>query len=108
MNKQLLNIIIVGPQGSGKGTQAEILEQKFHLKHIETGRIFRAMAQEHTALGRKIHQLINVKGHLLSSAFVIKVLRSYLSKVPRTTGLIFDGYPRNLTQALAFLACSSL
>lgn len=101
MKKNPLNIVILGPQGSGKGTQAELLEKTLHLEHVETGRIFRAMAQQKTALGKKIHYFMNVKGHLLSSGFVIKVLKAHLSKISRTKGLIFDGYPRNLIQAKA-------
>jgi len=101
MTKSLLNIIILGPQGSGKGTQAERLEQRLHLEHIETGQIFRTMAGKNNALGIKINNLINLKGRLLTTEFVIKILQSYLSKVPKDKGLIFDGYPRNLTQARA-------
>jgi adenylate kinase len=101
MPPKLLNIIILGPQGSGKGTQAVVLAKKFGLQHVETGKIFRAMARRPTALGRTIHRLMNEKGRLIPSPLVIKVLRGVLKQVNLKKGLVFDGYPRNLAQARA-------
>jgi len=95
------NIVVLGPQGSGKGTQAIILAKKFKLYHIETGKILRKLARQRTALGRKISYLMNQKGGLIPADFVIKVLKNELKKVGKNKGLIFDGYPRNLIQARA-------
>lgn len=96
-----LNIVILGPQGSGKGTQAEVLAERFHLARLETGKIFRELARRKNPLGRKMHFLINVKGRLVPSPFVIKVLKDKLANVKHARGLIFDGFPRNLVQAKA-------
>jgi len=101
MVKRALNIIILGPQGSGKGTQANLLAKRFKLYHVETGKIFRKLSKQKSTLGRKINYTLNVKGQLLPSSFVIKVLKKELGKVSLKRGLIFDGYPRNIVQAKA-------
>ncbi|XOU94524.1 MAG: adenylate kinase family protein [Candidatus Kerfeldbacteria bacterium] len=97
-NKQY-NIIILGPQGSGKGSQAILLAENFNFVHIETGKIFRKMAKTNTPLGIKINNLINIKGSLVNDDLVMKVLIKSLSKVPKKDGLLFDGFPRTLNQA---------
>jgi len=99
MFQEIKNIVILGPQGSGKGTQAEILALKFQFAHIETGKIFRKLAKQRSPLGRQINDLVNKKGKLLPSDFVGKVLRGELKKISIKKGLVFDGYPRNLIQA---------
>lgn len=101
MKQSLLNIIILGPQGSGKGTQATLLAGKYRLAHIETGKMMRAMTKQKTALGRMLHHIVNEQGRLAPTALVIRVLKNALEKVSRRRGLIFDGYPRNLDQARA-------
>jgi adenylate kinase len=101
MEKPILNIIILGPQGSGKGTQAALLAQKYNLAHIETGKMMRAMTKQKTALGRTLHHIVNEQGRLAPTALVIKVLKNVLDKISRKRGLIFDGFPRNLIQARA-------
>jgi len=99
--KKVYNIIIFGPQGSGKGSQAEVMVKKLKLYHVETGNIFRKMAKQKTAVGKKLNEMINQKGKLVPTDFVIKILKLELKKIKKTTGLIFDGYPRNLKQARA-------
>lgn len=94
-------MIILGPQGSGKGTQAEFLSKKFNLEHIVTGEMFRRFAKQKIALAKKIDYLVNKKGKLVPTPLVIRVLKERLKKVNRNKGIIFDGYPRNLTQAKA-------
>jgi len=101
MKKKILNIIILGPQGSGKGTQANFLSKKFNLEHIVTGEMFRKFAREKSPLAKEIDYLINKKGRLVPSPLVIKILKERLEKISKNKGLIFDGYPRNLTQARA-------
>ena len=93
------NIIILGPQGSGKGSQAILMVDDFNFVHIETGKIFRKMAKTNTYLGIKINNLINKKGALVKDDIVMKVLTKSLSKVPIKKGLLFDGFPRTLNQA---------
>lgn len=101
MARHPYNIIILGPQGSGKGTQADVLARKFNLEHIETGKIFRKIARQKNNLGRTINRLINIRGCLVPTPQVVRVLEKVLIKVNPSQGLIFDGYPRNLIQAKA-------
>ena len=101
MQKKILNIIVLGPQGSGKGTQAKLLARKFNLEHIVTGEMFRRFAKKRTVLAKKIDYLVNKKGRLVPAPLVIRVLKERLKKVNKGKGIIFDGYPRNLTQARA-------
>ncbi len=93
------NIVILGPQGSGKGTQAEMLVKKFNLFHVETGMIFRHLAKKNTPLGHKINTIINKQGGLVPDEIVKKALLEKLRRVPASQGLLFDGFPRNLRQA---------
>jgi len=93
------NIVILGPQGSGKGTQAEILVKKFKLFHVETGKIFRSLAKKDTPLGHKIDTIMNKQGGLVPDKIVKKALLEKLRKVPVSQGLLFDGFPRDLRQA---------
>lgn len=93
------NIIILGPQGSGKGSQAILLAENFNYVHIETGKIFRKMAKTNTPLGKKINNLINKKGVLVKDDIVMKVLTKSLNEVSKKKGLLFDGFPRTLNQA---------
>ncbi|MBU0597955.1 nucleoside monophosphate kinase [Patescibacteria group bacterium] len=101
MKNKILNIIILGPQGSGKGTQAKILAGKYKLTYIGTGDIFRKLARKKTAIGRQVNHLINDQGSLIPSDFVVKVVSLELMKASKNKGLLFDGYPRNLKQAHA-------
>jgi len=101
MSVLVKNIIILGPQGSGKGTQATLLAERLGLSHIETGKIFRQMAKEKSAFGRRIHLLMNQKGKLIPDPLTIRVLAKALQKVKHHQGVVFDGYPRNLAQARA-------
>lgn len=87
-----MNIVIMGPQGSGKGTQAEMLEEKYGIKHISTGDIFREMAKT----DEKIRKMLE-KGELLSDEIVLPAVRNATVKYP--DGFILDGTPRNLHQA---------
>lgn len=95
----IFNIVVLGPQGSGKGTQAAGLAEQFKLAHIETGKVFRKISRQPTTLGRKIGFIMNQKGRLLPTSFVNKILKGELGKVNWNKGIVFDGYPRNLIQA---------
>lgn len=94
-----MHIVMLGPQGSGKGTQAQRLAERFRLVHIETGSILRAVSKQNTVLGKKVDRLMNVLGQLVPDAVVVKALRSAVDRVPRGRGIVFDGYPRTLVQA---------
>jgi len=93
-----MNIIILGPQGSGKGTQAKMLAKKFNLEHLEMGKLLREIAKQDSPLGKEIHKTINIQGKLVDDKIIEKVLRSKLHELPRERGIIFDGVPRREDQ----------
>ncbi len=93
----LMNLIIFGPQGSGKGTQANKLAEKFNLSHLETGQIFRDIAREDSSLGRKIKEL-NENKEMIPDQITVEVLRHFLELVPSEKGVILDSAPRTFGQ----------
>lgn len=97
-----MNLIILGPQGSGKGTQAELLAKKFNLEHIEMGRFLREVAKLATPLGKEIHEIINIQGKLVDDKILKKVLHIKLGDLPREQGIVFDGVPRREDQLRYF------
>lgn len=92
-----MNLIIFGPQGSGKGTQADLLAAKYDLQHIETGQIFREIGREQTELGKTIKHL-NDQKEMIPDDITAEVLETYLEKVPSTMGVILDSAPRTMGQ----------
>ena len=92
-----MNLLIFGPQGSGKGTQADLLASKYNLEHIETGNIFREISREKTDLGKIIFEL-NQNKELIPDAITVDVLKTYLEKVPAGKGVILDSAPRTMGQ----------
>jgi len=94
-----LNVIFfIGPQGSGKGTQAKILAAKLGFFHWDMGAILRAMRSETSDLAKEVTALID-QGFLLQDDLLLKVVKSKLSEIPSNKGVIFDGVPRRLGQA---------
>jgi len=93
-----MNIVILGPQGSGKGTQAEKLAQKFDAEHIDMGKFLREVALLETPLGKEIHEIINIKKELVSDKILRKVIHLKIMGLPRELGIVFDGVPRNIEQ----------
>jgi len=93
-----MNLIIIGPQGSGKSTQAELLAKKVNLSHLETGELYRRIAKENSLLGKKIKQFLE-KGQLVSDRVHNKVLREEIKKPKYKNGFVLDGSPRTLRQA---------
>lgn len=96
-----MNLLIVGPQASGKGTQAEKLIEKFGLAHVEMGNLLRNIAKEQTPLGYKVADLVN-NGKLVPDELVIEILGQYLNGIGRLEGILFDGFPRIISQAEYF------
>jgi adenylate kinase len=92
-----MNLIIFGPQGCGKGTQAEKLSEKYNLVHIETGKLFREIAEEDTPLGKKISDL-NEKRGMIPDDIMVEILGNELKKIPAEKGLILDSAPRLTSQ----------
>ncbi len=91
-------IVLLGPQGSGKGTQADILSTKLGLPHISTGDIFRRHINHRTAVGRKLSTRLRV-GKLAPDALTNKLVAERLRSSDCRRGFILDGYPRTLNQA---------
>jgi len=95
-----LRIILLGPPGAGKGTQAEKLSKKFDIPHISTGDIFREQKEKQTELGKLIAKYID-KGLLVPDDIVIQIIRERLAKADCRKGFILDGFPRTIRQAEA-------
>ncbi|MFA6159674.1 MAG: nucleoside monophosphate kinase [Parcubacteria group bacterium] len=93
-----MNLVILGPQGSGKGTQASKLAQKFDLEHIDMGKFLREVAKLDTPLGKQIHEIINIKKELVSDRILREVIHLKIMGLPRERGVVFDGVPRNIEQ----------
>lgn len=92
------NIILFGPPGSGKGTQAEKLIQEFKLTHISTGIILREEMQEQTLLGKEARHFIE-KGQLVPDHIVIGMVKNIICGKKNTRGFLYDGFPRTYKQA---------
>jgi adenylate kinase len=93
-----MNIVILGQQGSGKGTQACLLAEKFSMEHIDMGKTLRKIARSNTPLGREIYEIQNVKKTLVSSRILREILGVKLKSIPLKKGIIFDGAPRTIDQ----------
>src|SRR3989338_696713 len=93
-----MNLIILGPQGSGKGTQAKMLAEKFNLVHIEMCSALRKQAAEDTPLGKKLDEIVNRKRELVSDDIVADVIREEAKRIPADKGIILDGAPRKMSQ----------
>jgi adenylate kinase len=96
----MLNIVLFGPPGAGKGTQSERLIEKYNLIHLSTGDIFRANIKGATELGNLARSFMD-KGALVPDEVTIKMLESEVNKHPEANGFIFDGFPRTEAQAEA-------
>jgi adenylate kinase len=92
-----MNLVILGPPGSGKGTQAKLLVEKMGLFYFEMGGLLRAKAEENSPLGRQIASLIN-GGKLVPDEIIGKILVSSLTESNLKRGILFDGFPRILSQ----------
>jgi adenylate kinase len=96
------DLIILGPQGSGKTTQAYLLAKRFGFALLGAGDALREIAREDTELGRKVRQTINVEGHLVQPELISEVIKQRVATVPKDRGLILDGYPRSSAQYALF------
>ena len=95
-----MKIILLGPPGAGKGTQAEILAEKYAIPTISTGNMIRAEIREGTPLGQKTKQYID-EGGLVPDEIIMAIVESRLSKPDCANGFILDGIPRTIPQAEA-------
>jgi adenylate kinase len=96
----MVNLIIFGAPGSGKGTYASRLKEKLNVEVIATGDIFREMIKADTSLGRRVREYVE-KGLLVPDDITLEVLKQSLARIPRSKGFILDGYPRTILQAEA-------
>ncbi|MFM6947068.1 MAG: adenylate kinase [Flavobacteriales bacterium] len=96
----MLNIVLFGPPGAGKGTQSERLIEKYNLVHLSTGDVFRANIKGETELGKLAKSFMDA-GQLVPDAVTIDMLRSEVVKHQDPKGFIFDGFPRTNAQAQA-------
>ena len=97
----MLNIILSGATGSGKGTQSDLLVKKYGMQHLSTGDVLRAEIATGSALGHQIDALIS-KGNLVPDDMMYGVIENYIASLPKDCkGTIFDGYPRTVAQAAA-------
>ena len=96
----MINIVLFGKPGAGKGTQAEFLKTKYNLTHLSTGDIFRFNIKNETDLGKLAKTFID-KGDLVPDDVTIKMLNSEVEKNQHSAGFLFDGFPRTLAQAEA-------
>ena len=94
----MLNIVLFGPPGSGKGTQSEKLIEKYKLVHLSTGDLLRNEIANKTELGMKAKAIMD-KGELVSDDIVIGMIRNKLNSNKSSNGFIFDGFPRTVAQA---------
>ncbi len=96
----MTNLVLFGPPGSGKGTQAAFLIEKYNLIHISTGDLFRYEMSHDTPLGQEAKAYM-AKGELVPDSVTIGMLRNKVEKHPDANGFIFDGFPRTIPQAEA-------
>ena len=96
----MINIVLFGKPGAGKGTQAEFLKEKYNLTHLSTGDIFRYNIKNNTELGQLAKTFMD-KGDLVPDEVTIQMLQSEVDKNPQSAGFLFDGFPRTLAQAAA-------
>lgn len=96
----MINLVLFGPPGAGKGTQSEKLITKYGFVHISTGDLFRWHTKNDTALGKRVKEIMN-SGALVPDEITIAMLKEELDKNPQAKGFLFDGFPRTVPQAQA-------
>lgn len=96
----MINLVLFGPPGSGKGTQSVKLQEKYQLMHVSTGDLFRMHMRENTDLGVKAKSYIE-KGNLVPDEVTIGMMNDKIESHPEAKGFIFDGFPRTAAQAEA-------
>ncbi len=102
-----MKLILLGPPGVGKGTQANLLEKKFQIPKISTGDILRSEIQSQSVLGKKAQQFIH-DGKLVPDEIVVGIIKQRLQKPDCNPGFILDGFPRTLPQAEALKKITSI
>ena len=96
----MLNLVLFGPPGAGKGTQSTTIVNNYDLVHLSTGNMLRAEIQSGSELGERVKSIM-AEGKLVSDEIVIELIRNQLQTNPEAAGFIFDGFPRTVAQAEA-------
>jgi adenylate kinase len=96
-----MNIILFGPPGAGKGTQAKLIQDEFNIPHLSTGEIFRSAIKNKTPLGLKVKSIMD-NGELVPDDTVVELVADELEKDKYQDGYILDGFPRTVVQAESF------
>ena len=97
----MINIVMLGPPCSGKGTHSRLISDYFHLTHISTGELFRSEIEKESPIGVMAKQLID-RGNFIPDSITMKILYQHINKMPSPAGYLFDGFPRTLAQAEVF------
>jgi adenylate kinase len=95
-----LNVLLLGPQGSGKGTQANRIAAEYGIPHVASGEILRAEMAAGTELGRRVRDVVD-RGDLVSDDLMIELIKTRLAQPDTDAGFVLDGFPRNSAQAEA-------
>jgi adenylate kinase len=96
----MINIVLVGPPGAGKGTQSDKIVQKYHLTPIMPGNLMREHIKQGSKLGKLLARYLD-EGHLVPHEVVMLLIEQELEVHPHTSGFLFDGFPRAVAQAIA-------
>ncbi|MFB6226817.1 MAG: adenylate kinase [bacterium] len=96
-----MNIILLAPPGAGKGTQAEILSDRYEIPHIEMGQIIRTAISEETPAGKKAKEYVD-DGKLVPDDVVVELIRERIEQPDAQAGFVLDGFPRTVPQAESF------
>ena len=94
----MINLVIFGPLGSGKGTQAQKIKEKYGFIHFSTGDLLRDEIKKQTPLGKNIEMVVN-SGALVSDELIEEIVKEFIKNNKNARGIIFDGFPRTLHQA---------
>ena len=95
-----MNLLVLGPQGAGKGTQAKRISAEYEIPHIATGDMFRAELAAGTPLGKQVGEIM-ARGDLVPDSLTVEMIEKRLSEPDATDGFVLDGFPRNVAQAEA-------
>jgi len=95
-----VNLLVLGPQGAGKGTQAKRISAEYEIPHVATGDMFRAELAAGTPLGKQVGEIM-ARGDLVPDEVTVEIIESRLSEPDAAHGFVLDGFPRNLAQARA-------
>src|SRR4051794_35502243 len=95
-----MNLLVLGPQGAGKGTQAKRISSEYGIPHVSTGDMFRAEQAAGTEFGKRVGEIM-ATGQLVPDELTIEMIENRLKQPDATAGFVLDGFPRNLAQAEA-------